>query len=87
MSVLNGCEAAQARRALDDPAKASVFNACVMANAFDEDKQGALGAGMQGHLAEPAGMARLGALLQKKMQPGRQNARGDAPDCGMAALP
>ncbi|MBR4747599.1 MAG: hypothetical protein IK061_09460 [Desulfovibrio sp.] len=76
VSVLNGCEAAQARRALDDPAKASVFNACVMANAFDEDKQGALGAGMQGHLAEPAGMALLGVLLQKKMQPGSRTRWG-----------
>ena len=67
MPVMNGYEAARAIRALDDPAKASVLIVAMTANAFDEDRKRALEAGMNGHLAKPIDMARLGAMLQKML--------------------
>ena len=67
MPVMNGYEAARAIRALDDPAKASVLIVAMTANDFDEDRKRALKAGMNGHLAKPIDMARLGAMLQKML--------------------
>ena len=67
MPVMNGYEAARAIRALGDPAKASVLIVAMTANAFDEDKKRALDAGMNGHLAKPIDMERLGAMLQKML--------------------
>ena len=53
MPKMNGYEAAKQIRALDDKKKASIPIVAVTANAFEEDRQIALEAGMNGHLAKP----------------------------------
>ena len=64
MPKMNGYEATRAIRALTDPAKASVPIVAMTANAFDEDKQVALDAGMNGHVAKPIDIETLLALLR-----------------------
>jgi CheY-like chemotaxis protein len=67
MPNMDGYEAAKQIRALDDKAKASIPIVAVTANAFEEDRDLALAAGMNGHLAKPydvpAIMEKLGELL------------------------
>ena len=53
MPKMDGYEAAKQIRALDDKKKANTPIAAVTANAFEEDRQTALEAGMNGHLAKP----------------------------------
>lgn len=53
MPVMDGYEAARAIRALDDQALASLPLIAMTANAFREDEERALEAGMQGHIAKP----------------------------------
>ncbi len=53
MPVMNGYEAAKAIRKLEDPTLASIPILAMTANAFEEDKQEALRAGMDGHIAKP----------------------------------
>ena len=53
MPVMNGYEAARQIRALEDPEIAGIPIIAMTANAFDEDKQQALDAGMNGHVAKP----------------------------------
>ena len=53
MPNLNGYEAARQIRALPDGAKAGIPILAMTANAFEEDRQEALKAGMNGHLAKP----------------------------------
>ena len=53
MPVMNGFQAAEAIRALEDPALAAIPIIAMTANAFEEDKQEALRHGMNGHIAKP----------------------------------
>ena len=53
MPVMDGYAATQAIRALDDPKLASIPILAMTANAFEEDRQAALRAGMNGHIAKP----------------------------------
>ena len=53
MPKMDGYEAAKQIRALDDKKKANTPIVAVTANAFEEDRQTALEAGMNGHLAKP----------------------------------
>ena len=53
MPVMDGYAATQAIRALDDPELASIPILAMTANAFEEDRQAALRAGMNGHIAKP----------------------------------
>ena len=53
MPIMNGYEAARAIRAFDDPTRASIPILAVSADAFEEDRQKALRAGMNGHLHKP----------------------------------
>ncbi len=62
MPVMNGYEAARAIRALPDTARAQVPIIAVTANAFSSDRDAALVAGMDGHVAKPID---LGALVAK----------------------
>lgn len=68
MPRMDGYEAARRIRALDDPQKAGIPIIAVTANAFEEDRQLALAAGMNGHLAKPYDipqiMATLGTILR-----------------------
>ena len=53
MPQMDGYEATRQIRALDDKEKSAIPIVAVTANAFEEDKQNALGVGMNGHLAKP----------------------------------
>ncbi|MBP3204811.1 MAG: response regulator [Lachnospiraceae bacterium] len=53
MPVMDGYEATRQIRALEDPASASIPIIAVTANAFREDVQRALDAGMDGHVSKP----------------------------------
>ena len=66
-----GAEAAnRAIRALPDAKQASVPIIAVTANAFEEDKQAALDAGMNGHIPKPIDVnllrRQLGACLNER---------------------
>ena len=53
MPNLDGYGAARAIRGMSDPAKAAVPIVAMTANAFKEDREAALAAGMQDHIAKP----------------------------------
>ena len=53
MPRMNGYEATRAIRGLGDPSKSNIPIIAMTANAFEEDRQTALEAGMNGHLAKP----------------------------------
>ncbi len=53
MPVMDGYEATRAIRALPDPALARIPILALTANAFSEDRQKVLEAGMNGHVAKP----------------------------------
>ncbi|MCR5652010.1 MAG: response regulator [Lachnospiraceae bacterium] len=53
MPTMDGYEATNLIRALDDRKKAEIPIVAVTANAFEDDRQIALNAGMNGHLAKP----------------------------------
>ena len=59
MPVMNGYEATQAIRALEDRERASIPILAMTANAFEEDKQEALRCGMNGHIAKPINIEKL----------------------------
>lgn len=65
MPKMDGCEATREIRALDDSLKANIPIVAVTANAFDEDRQKATEAGMNGHLAKPYDIAAMMKLLKK----------------------
>ena len=65
MPVMDGIEAAKAIRALENPMKASVPIVAMSANAFEEDKQEAYRAGMNGHISKPIDMEKLIKVLRK----------------------
>ncbi len=53
MPIMNGYDATRCIRALEDQGKARTPIYAMTANTFDEDKQAAMAAGMDGHLAKP----------------------------------
>jgi CheY-like chemotaxis protein len=59
MPVMDGLEATRAIRALDHPDAKSVPIIAMTANAFDEDVQRSLQAGMTAHLSKPIEPERL----------------------------
>ena len=65
MPVMNGYDAARKIRRLDDPQKANIPIVAMTANAFSEDKQVALDAGMNDHIAKPINMSVLVPTLRK----------------------
>ena len=65
MPVMNGYDAARKIRRLDDPQKANIPIIAMTANAFTEDKQVALDAGMNDHIAKPINMNVLVPTIQK----------------------
>ena len=56
MPVMNGYDAAKKIRRMDEPQKAGIPIIAMTANAFSEDKQVALDAGMNDHVAKPINM-------------------------------
>ena len=65
MPVMNGYDAAKKIRQMDDPQKADIPIIAMTANAFSEDKQAALDAGMNDHVAKPINMSILVPTIQK----------------------
>ena len=65
MPVMNGYDAARKIRGLDDPQKANIPIIAMTANAFTEDRQVALDAGMNDHIAKPINMNVLVPTIQK----------------------
>ena len=68
MPRMSGYEATRAIRALEDPEKSSIPIIAMTANAFEEDRQNALAAGMNEHLAKPIDIAKLVNTLVKFMK-------------------
>jgi len=69
MPVMDGYEATKEIRSLPDRTLAAIPILAMTANAFKEDEQAAIEAGMQAHIAKPvdigAMMKTLAAVLQK----------------------
>ena len=65
MPVMNGYDAARKIRGLDDPQKANIPIIAMTANAFTEDRQAALDAGMNDHVAKPINMNVLVPTIRK----------------------
>ncbi len=65
MPVMNGYDAAKKIRRMDDPQKANIPIIAMTANAFTEDRQVALDAGMNDHIAKPINMNVLVPTLRK----------------------
>ena len=63
MPNLDGYEATRQIRALPDAEKASIPIFAMTANAFEEDRQNALAAGMNGHIAKPLDVPHLLSVL------------------------
>lgn len=65
MPNMDGYEATRRIRKMSDSAKALIPIVAVTANAFDEDKQKAYDAGMNGHVAKPISVIELMEVLGK----------------------
>ena len=59
MPNMNGYQAAEAIRKMDDPSKANIPIVAMTANAFEEDKKNAYAAGMNAHLAKPVDIQKM----------------------------
>lgn len=64
MPQMDGYEATHRIRALEDRAKANIPIYALTANAFEEDRQKALDAGLDGHIVKPIDIANLLAVLK-----------------------
>lgn len=79
MPNMDGYQAAQCIRHLDDKMKAEIPIIAMTANAFAEDRKKAFDAGMNGHIAKPIDMEKLGAVIlsvlnkQENLQNGKNN--------------
>lgn len=65
MPIMDGYEEARTIRGMDDPAKANVPIVAMTANAFEEDRQRAIGAGMNGYVPKPINIAQLMGTLKE----------------------
>ena len=68
MPVMDGYAAARAIRSLENKTLAQIPILAMTANAFQEDVQAALDAGMQAHIAKPVDVARLRETLSTVLQ-------------------
>ncbi len=68
MPIMDGYEATRHIRALENSKKASVPIVAMTANAFDEDRQKALEAGMNGHIAKPIDIPNLMDVLKEMLR-------------------
>lgn len=67
MPVMNGYEATERIRSLDDPSLAGITILAMTANAFDEDRKKALSCGMNGFLSKPIVIEELISTLQNSL--------------------
>ena len=68
MPIMNGYEAARQIRQLPDSQIAGIPILAMTANAFEEDRQKALDAGMNGHISKPIDITKLFATLKEHLQ-------------------
>ena len=68
MPVMDGYAAARAIRALPDAEKAGLPIVAMTANAFSEDVQNCLDAGMDAHIAKPLDIALLEKTLRSLLR-------------------
>ena len=68
MPRMDGYEATRRIRALPDPRKAGIPIFAMTANAFEEDRQNALNAGMNGHIAKPLDIPHLLKVLKEALK-------------------
>ena len=68
MPHMNGYEATRAIRALPNAYAAGIPIIAMTANAFDEDKQNAFAAGMNGHVAKPIDVSKLLNMLSEMLK-------------------
>jgi signal transduction histidine kinase/CheY-like chemotaxis protein len=68
MPQMDGYEATNRIRALADEKKAGIPIVAVTANAFKEDRQSALGAGMNGHLSKPYDIPEIMKTLKELLK-------------------
>lgn len=79
MPNMDGYQAAQCIRHLDDKMKAEIPIIAMTANTFAEDRKKAFDAGMNGHIAKPIDIEKLGAVIlsvlnkQENLQNGKNN--------------
>ena len=79
MPNMDGYQAAQCIWHLDDKMKAEIPIIAMTANAFAEDRKKAFDAGMNGHIAKPIDIEKLGAVIlsvlnkQENLQNGKNN--------------
>ena len=79
MPNMDGYQAAQCIRHLNDKKKAEIPIIAMTANAFEEDKKRAFDAGMNEHIAKPIDIEKLGAVIlsvlnkQENLQNGKNN--------------
>ena len=79
MPNMDGYKAAQCIRHLDDKTKAEIPIIAMTANAFAEDRKRAFDVGMNGHIAKPIDIEKLGAVIlsvlkkQESLQNGKNN--------------
>ena len=65
MPVMDGYEATKQIRAMSDAEISQIPIVAMTANAFDEDRQKCLDAGMNGHIGKPIDVDRLLEILAK----------------------
>ena len=65
MPVMDGYEATRRIRAMDDPARAGIPIVAMTANAFEEDRQKAMDAGMNDHVPKPIDVPKLMEALKR----------------------
>ena len=81
MPNMDGYKATKCIRRLDDKKKAEIPIIAMTANAFAEDRKRAFDAGMNGHIAKPIDIEKLGAVIlsvlnrQEKLQTRKNNSR------------
>ncbi len=68
MPHMDGYEATRRIRALEDRTKANIPIYAMTADAFEEDRQKALDAGLNGHIAKPIDIANLMAVLKGALE-------------------
>ena len=79
MPNMDGYQAAQRIRHLNDKTRAEIPIIAMTANAFAEDRKRAFDAGMNGHIAKPIDIEKLGAVIlsvlnkQENLQNGKNN--------------
>lgn len=68
MPNMDGYEAAERIRALEDPEKANIPIVALTANAFEEDRKNVLSSGMNGHLPKPYDVPKMMETLKQMIK-------------------